>query len=57
MDQHVLPVDRPAVLDESGFLDVSLAGTRWLGPADRPRPAADLAGQPGNFVLLAPGGA
>jgi hypothetical protein len=57
MDRHVLPVDRPAVLDESGFLDVSLPGTRWLGPADRPRPVADLAGQPGNFVLLAPGGA
>lgn len=56
-DRHVLPVDRPTVLDQSGFLDASMAGAWWLGPADRPRPAADLAGQPGSFVLLAAGGA
>lgn len=34
-----------------------MAGAWWVGPADRPRRAADLAGQPGSFVLLASGGA
>ncbi len=55
--RYVLPVDKLAVLDASGFLDVSMADAWWFGSDDRPQPATDLAGKPGSFVLLAADGA
>lgn len=57
LERYVLPVDRLTPLDASGFLDVSMADAWWAGPADRPRPIADLSGQAGSFVLLAADGA
>ena len=57
MARYVLPVDKPAVVDASGFLDVSMADAWWSGVDDRPQPASELAGTPWSFVLLAADGA
>jgi len=52
MDRHVLPVGRPVVLDEWGFLDLATATAWWVPPDDRPRPVTELYGQAASFVLL-----
>jgi hypothetical protein len=52
----VLPVGTPVVLDDSGFLDVAMAGAWWVAPEDRPVPVTELCGPAGSFVLLAADG-
>jgi hypothetical protein len=52
MDRYVLPVGTPVVLDDSGFLDVTMGGAWWVAPEDRPVPVTELCGMAGSFVLL-----
>ena len=56
LDRHVLSVGTPVVLDDSGFLDVAMAGAWWVAPEDRPVPVTELCGLAGSFVLLAADG-